>query len=124
MPADIFPAYDAWRRAVPRRYEGQVVRPRAFRLHEDEEALATKLIGVDEGDRRCWVQHDHTLVEERFDIDELPLEVVVRHERRSAFRLHSGRWLLQVDRIERLDSCSPRVVNQPAVVVEEAALGL
>ncbi len=41
-----------------------------------------------------------------------------------AWRLHSGRWLLQVDCIERLESCAPRVDNQPAVVVREEELGL
>lgn len=113
-----------WFRALPAGYEGQVVAPWSFHCHEDEEALASKLVGLDAEGRRCWVRHDHTAVDERFDIDEQPVTVLLGHERRMAWRLRSGRWLLQVDRIERLESCAPRVVNQPPVVVEERSLGL
>ncbi len=120
--ADRFP--DAWIREVPAGYERDIVPPWSFRRYEDEEALAVKLIGVDAEGRRCWIRHDHTAVVERFDIDELPVDVLVGHERRTAWRLRSGRWLLQVDRIERLESCTPRVDNQPAVVVREEELGL
>lgn len=115
---------DAWHRAVPRAYARRVVPPCAFRRHDDDEALATKLIGVDRQGRRCWIRHDHTAVAEAFDIDEFPVTVLLGHERRTAWRLRSGRWLLQVDRIERLASCAPRVVNEPARLVREEELGL
>ncbi|WP_298233962.1 hypothetical protein [uncultured Azohydromonas sp.] len=123
MP-EIDATYDAWHRTVPSCFEGLVVWPRAFRQHEDEEALAIKLVGVDSEGRRCWIRHDHTAVAEGFDIDEQPIDVLLGHERRTAWRLRSGYWLLQVDRIERLESCAPRVVNQPVLVVREEELGL
>jgi hypothetical protein len=65
--------YD-WQQAVPDGFEHEVVPPWTFRQHEDEEALATKLIGL--------------------------------------------------DRVERLDSCRPRVQNHPAVLTREEDLGL
>lgn len=109
---------------MPEGYERQVVQPWTFRQHEDEEALATKLIGLDENGRRCWIRHDYTRVAEGFDIDELPVDAPMAHERRTAWRLRSGHWLVQVDRIERLDTCRPRVENRPAVLMREEDLGL
>jgi hypothetical protein len=117
------PSYD-WNGQLPVGFEEEVVMPWTFRRYEDEEALAIKLIGLDTEGRRCWIRHDHTAVDERFDIDELPVDVPVGYERRIAWRLRSGRWLLQVDRIERLESCTPRVDNRPVVVVREEELGL
>lgn len=113
-----------WDGPLPAGYEQEVVEPWTFRRYEDEEALAIKLIGLDSEGRRCWIRHDHTAVDERFDIDEFPVSVPVGYERRMAWRLRSGRWLLQVDRIDRLESCKPQVDNQPVVVVREEELGL
>jgi hypothetical protein len=115
--------YD-WQQAVPDGFEHEVVPPWTFRQHEDEEALATKLIGLDRQGRRCWIRHDHTAVAEGFDIDEMPVARPVAHERRTAWRLRSGQWLLCLDRVERLDSCRPRVLNHPAVLTREEDLGL
>jgi hypothetical protein len=55
------------------------------------------------------VCHTHTVTEDRFDIDEFPLEVAVLRERRMAWRLASGRWLRLTERMDRLDSCRPRL---------------
>ncbi|NML16146.1 hypothetical protein [Azohydromonas caseinilytica] len=63
-------------------------------------------------------------MDERFDIAECPVAVLLGHERRMAWGLRSGQWLLQVDRIERMESCAPRVVNLAPVVVEDRSLGL
>ncbi|MFT3956393.1 MAG: hypothetical protein QM722_19025 [Piscinibacter sp.] len=113
----------AWRQGLPSDCMAMVVPPRRFAAHVDEEACARKLNGFDDAGRRCYVQHDHTAFVEAFDVDEFPLEVAVHHERRTAWRLWSGEWLMSVDRIERLDSCKPRVVNQ-TFVAAEAQLGL
>lgn len=112
-----------WRHGLPALFAALVVPPQRFAAHVDEEACASKLNGFDDRGRRCYVRHDHTAIREAFDADELPLQVAVRHERRTAWRLWSGEWLLSVDRIERLDSCRPRVVNE-TYVAPEAQLGL
>jgi hypothetical protein len=112
-----------WRRGLPALFAALVVPPQRFAAHVDEGACARKLNGFDDAGRRCFVRHDHTAVIDTFDIDELPLEIAVRHERRTAWRLWSGQWLLSVDRIDRLDSCRPRVVNE-TFVAPETQLGL
>jgi hypothetical protein len=113
----------AWRQGLPALFTTLVVPPQRFATHVDADACASKLSGFDEAGRRCFVRHDHTAVVEGFDVDEFPLEVAVHHERRTAWRLWSGQWLLSVDRIERLDSCRPRVINE-TFVAAEAQLGL
>jgi hypothetical protein len=113
-----------WRTGLPDRYAGLAVPPRRFATHVDEAACACKLNGFDGHGRRCYVRHDHTAIEQGFDIDEFPLEIAVRHERRTAWRLVSGHWLMTIDRIDRLDSCSPRVVNETAFATDESQLGL
>lgn len=114
----------AWGEAMPAGYENEVVLPWRFTQHEDEEALATKLIGLDAHGRRCWIRHDHTALAEGFDAEELPIARPIAHERRTAWRLRSGQWLLCVDRVERLDSARPRVENRAAVITREEDLGL
>lgn len=112
-----------WREGLPSLFAEMVVPPRRFVSHADEDARARKLNGFDELGRRCYVRHDHTAVIERFDAEEFPLEVIVGHERRTAWRLRSGQWLMNVDRVERLDTCRPRVVNE-SFVAAETQLGL
>lgn len=53
-----------------------------------------------------------------------PLRIAVQHERRPAWRLLSGQWLMSVDRIARLDSCRPEVINETSIASAEAQLGL
>lgn len=113
-----------WSQGLPGTYRAAVVVPARFDTHLDETACARKLNGFDAGGRRCFVRHDHTACVDTFDIDEFPLTVAVRHERRTAWRLQSGQWLMSVDRIERLDSCAPRVVNETWLAATEAQLGL
>ncbi|MDZ5461355.1 hypothetical protein [Azohydromonas lata] len=114
----------AWGEAMPAGYEDEVVLPWRFTQHEDEQALATKLIGLDAQGRRCWIRHDHTAVAVGFDMRELPIARPIAHERRTAWRLRSGQWLLCVNRVERLDSARPRVENRPVVITREEDLGL
>lgn len=123
MSEDVL-AEPPWRQGLPRQYTALVVPPQRFAAHVDDDACARKLNGFDGAGRRCFVRHDHTAVVDAFDIDELPLSVALRHERRTAWRLLSGQWLMSVDRIERLDSCKPRVVNETFVASFEAHLGL
>lgn len=113
-----------WRNGLPDCYAWLAVTPRRFATHVDEDACAHKLNGFDGQGRRCYVRHDHTAIVHGFDIDEFPFEIAVRHERRTAWRLVSGHWLMTIDRIDRLDSCSPRVVNETAYAIDEAQLGL
>jgi len=113
-----------WRLGLPANYAALVVPPWQFDTQVDEGANAHKLSGFDERGKRCFVRHDHTAVIDAFDIDEFPLQVAVCHVRQTAWRLRSGQWLLIVDRIDRLDSCKPRVVNQLQVADAESQLGL
>ena len=100
---------DQWLDELPPAFGPLVVRPLRFEAHDDGAAHARKVVGLDAQGRRCYLRHTHTLTEDRFDIDEFPLEVAVRRERRIAWRLRSGRWLRLVDRMDRLDSCQPRM---------------
>lgn len=117
-------AAPAWQQGLPALFATLVVPPLHFAEHVDTEACASKLNGFDQAGRRCYVRHDHTTVLDAFDIDECPLEVAVQHERRTAWRLQCGQWLLSVDRIDGLDSCKPRVRNQLQVTAGETQLGL
>lgn len=118
------PDPNEWQEELPLHFSAFIVAPQRFESHVDDAAYARKVVGLDGEGRRCYIRHLHTEVEQRFDIDEFPLEVATGRERRIAWRLQSGRWLLQVDRIDRLESCRPRRAHRPAVVVQEAELGL
>lgn len=115
--------HDEWLEELPDLFCSQVIAPTRFVRHVDDMAHASKVVGLDAHAQRCYVRHLHTQVEERFDIDEFPLQVAVRRERRIAWRLLDGRWLLQVDRIDRLDRCRPHLEHADPVLVPEAALG-
>jgi hypothetical protein len=101
-----------WRDELPDAYSHQAVPPLQFELHEDAPAHARKVVGLDADGRRCYLRHTHTVTEDRFDIDEFPLEVAVLRERRIAWRLRSGRWLGVLDRMDRLESCRPRLQRE------------
>lgn len=118
------PAEAPWDGELPSRWRAQVVAPCRFTVHVDDWAHARKVVGWDAEGRRCYVRHLHTEVEQRFDIDEFPLDVPVWRERRIAWRLAGGDWLLQVDRAERIDSCRPRLRRGEPVLVRERDLGL
>lgn len=117
-------AADAWRDELPASFSALVVAPLRYETHVDEAAQARKLVGLDADGRRCFLRHTHTLVEQRFDIDEFPVDVPVLHERQLAWRLRSGRWLHLVERLDHLQGCRPRHVRWPPALVTEAGLGL
>jgi hypothetical protein len=100
---------DLWLDELPPPFNALVVPPLRFETHVDSAAHASKVVGLDAQGRRCYVRHTHTVTEDRFDIDEFPLEVAVLRERRMAWRLASGRWLRLSERLDRLDSCRPRL---------------
>jgi hypothetical protein len=122
--AEAVVAPERWLTELPRTYRAAVVKPVRYETHRDAMAHAQKVVGLDAEGRRCYVRHLHTVVDQRFDIDEWPLEVPSGGERRVAWRLHSGRWLMLADRIDRLDSCSPRVAHSPPRELGEAELGM
>lgn len=113
---------DQWLDELPLDYSGEVVPPLTYEQHEDEASYARMVIGRDAEGRRCYMRHTHTLTEDRFDIDEFPIEVAVQRERLIAWRLRSGQWLRVVDRMDRLDSCRPRLHRQGPEPVAAAAL--
>lgn len=101
-----------WLDELPVDYAGQVIVPTRYEAHEDGLAHARMVVGLDAQGQRCYLRHTHTVTEDRFDIDEFPLEVAVLRERRIAWRLRDGQWLSVLDRMDRLDSCRPRVVRE------------
>lgn len=115
---------DAWQEELPASFSTLVVVPLRYETHIDEAAHARKLVGLDADGRRCFLHHTHTVTQDRFDIDEFPLEVAVLHERRIAWRLRSGRWLQLLDRMDQLDSCRPRIIRAVPTMVPESLLGL
>jgi hypothetical protein len=113
---------DQWLDELPAAYGAQVVPPLRYELHVDAAAHARKLVGIDANGQRCYLRHTHTVTEDRFDIDEFPLEVAVLRERRIAWRLHSGEWLHLTDQMDRLESCHPRLRRTgPAVAASAPA---
>lgn len=110
---------DHWLEELPPSFSALVVPPLRFETHVDTAAHARKVVGLDTLGQRCYVQHTHTLTEDRFDIDEFPLEVAVLRERRHAWRLASGRWLRLTERLDRLDSCRPRLRREGPDLVGE-----
>ncbi len=101
-----------WLDELPVDFAGQVVVPIRYEAHEDGLAHARMVVGLDAQGQRCYLRHTHTVTEDRFDIDEFPLEVAVLRERRIAWRLQDGQWLSVLDRMDRLDSCRPRMVRE------------
>lgn len=114
---------ELWMDELPLERAAEVVVPQRYESHVDSEAHARMTVGFDPAGRRCYLQHQHTEIEQRFDVDEFPLEVPVGRQRRIAWRLRQGGWLLQVDTVERLESCRPRVLHASPVVVREDELG-
>jgi len=97
-----------WQAHLPDEYLALVVPPHRYESHTDADAHARKIVGLDAQGQRCFVRHHHTVTEDRFDIDEFPLEVPVLHECQIAWRLASGQWLSLAERTDRLESCRPR----------------
>ena len=109
---------DLWLDELPATFSTLVVPPLHFETHVDAAAHARKVVGLDALGQRCYVQHTHTRTEDRFDIDEFPLEVAALRERRLAWRLASGRWLRLTERLDRLGSCRPRLQRDGPDLVE------
>lgn len=107
---------------LPEEYRGKVVLPVRIERHSDASAHASKAHGFDQDGRRCYYQHAFTLVEERFDAEELPLEVDVYQERVLAWRLKDGKWLKLKTWADQLEHCRKRVFAEPPEITEEAGL--
>lgn len=82
-----------WNADLPESYRDNAIIPVNFEHHADIDARARKEVGFDKAGRRCFYRHEFTLVEDRFDADEFPIQVDVYWERVVAWRLASGRWL-------------------------------
>jgi hypothetical protein len=108
---------------LPEEFHGKIVLPVRTERHVDHSAHASKVLGYDGDERRCFYQHVFTLTEERFDAEEFPVEVSVYHEHVLGWRLLDGRWLKLKVWADRLDHCRKRVVVQPPEIIEETALG-
>ena len=115
---------DTWADALPLDYAHQVVPPDRFQTFRDHDARASMTVGRDTDDRRCFLHHRYTEVEDRFDIDEFPIEVPVGREHKTAWRLQDGRWLLLVEQVTRLESCRPKVQSLPLRLLTEGELGM
>jgi hypothetical protein len=102
------PAAPDWQTHLPAEFAALAIPPHRFESHDDEAALARKVVGLDVQGRRCFLLHTHTVTEDRFDIDEFPLEVPVLHACQIAWRLASGEWLSIGEQLDRLESCRPR----------------
>lgn len=102
------PEFALWLEELPPDYEAQAIAPCRFEIHDDADAHARMVVGVDADGARCYMRHHHTVMAQRFDIDEWPLHVPLWQERRVAWRLLDGGWLHHSERTERLDGCQPR----------------
>ena len=80
---------EMWLDDLPPSFNRLVVPPLRFETHVDHDAHALKVVGLDARGSRCYIRHTHTMTEDRFDIDEFPLEVAVLRERHMAWRLAS-----------------------------------
>lgn len=122
---NVIPPVEDWRDDLPEGFSARVVEPRRFVVHVDALSRSRKTVGLDVQGRRCYVRHLRVEVDERFDIDEFPVEVPRRRELRVAWRLADDtRWLLQVTSTDRLESCQPRHAHRAPVVLDEPELGL
>lgn len=106
------PEFACWLEELPEAYEAQAIAPSHFEIHDDADAHARMVVGVDADGERCYVRHSHTVMAQRFDIDEWPLHVPLWQERRTAWRLLDGAWLHHHQRTERLDGCQPRHLSE------------
>ncbi len=111
-----------WNADLPESYRDNAIIPVNFEHHADIDARARKEVGFDKAGRRCFYRHEFTLVEDRFNADEFPIQVDVYWERVVAWRLASGRWLKLKTWADRLDQCSKRFFRQAPEVVEENLL--
>lgn len=104
---------------LPQEYCGKVVLPVRIEGHLDASAHASKTHGFDQNGLRCYYQHAFTLTEERFDVDEFPLEISVYEEKVRAWRLIDGKWIKIKAWADQLDLCRKRVFVQPPEISEE-----
>ncbi|WP_045223266.1 hypothetical protein [Methyloterricola oryzae] len=111
-----------WAEQPPDQYRSEVTYPLEYESHHDAVSQSRKTWGYDLRGERCFYQHEFTLSEERFDVDEFPIRVDVFWERVTAWRMKNGQWLRLRRWSDSLDSCPKRYVTDPAEIVSEAHL--
>lgn len=102
-----------WLTELPETYKSRVVMPASVEHHLEASANAEKIFGLDEDGNRCFYYHAFTLTDERFDIDEMPVQVDMYREKVIAWRLHNGMWLRLKSFADQLDHCKKRVTTLP-----------
>jgi hypothetical protein len=113
---------EPWNEPFPDDYRDSITRPVHYEDQSDSFARSRKVWGYDATGMRCFYQHEFTCSEERFDVDEFPIQVDVFWERVTAWRLHGGQWLKLRKWTDRMDHCSRNVVTEPFEVVGENQL--
>lgn len=106
-----------WITELPKTYMERVILPVSIEHHVEESAQAEKILGLDEAGKRCFYYHAFTLTDERFDIDEMPVQVEMYREKVIAWRLRNGMWLRLKTFVEQLDRCNKRVTTLPPELI-------
>ncbi|MBK1700617.1 hypothetical protein [Thiococcus pfennigii] len=82
-----------WSQLTPE-WRHQVVVPQRFRVFEEYEVAASRILGYDEAGDPCFCACDYRLTELRSDDDEEFYQAAVYAESLTTWRLLDGRWLV------------------------------
>jgi hypothetical protein len=104
---------DTWMEQLPTEFTARVVAPVRFEYHVDSSAHAERIIGFDANNNKCYSLHAFMLIEEGFDIEEMPIRIETYYERVVAWSLQDGQWLRIKSYSDRLDRCSRKLTTLP-----------
>lgn len=84
----------AWHDLLTAEWADKVIRPNSFRVFQEFEIPARRVLGFDHHGRPCFCAHDYRLMDQRSDDDEEFYETLAYGESVTAWRLHDDRWLV------------------------------
>lgn len=110
---------EPWNTLLPSQYRNRVIPPQTFEHHAEPALRADKIIGFDDGGKRCFYYHSFWLTEEGFDIDEFPILIEAYYEVIIAWRHQKGHWIKVKSYSNKLDRCNKSLTTLPVELSDE-----
>jgi hypothetical protein len=110
---------EPWNILLPSQYRNRVIPPLTFEHHAEPVLRADKIIGFDDGGKRCFYYHSFLLTEEGFDIDEFPILIEAYYEVVIAWRHQKGHWIKVKSYSNKLDRCNKSLTTLPVELSDE-----
>ena len=83
-----------WWSQLPPQWRGEVAQARTYRVFNEHEVPARRILGHDEDGAPCFCAYDYRNLELRSDDDEDLYQALTYGESVRAWRLQDGRWLV------------------------------